>query len=88
MLPDDAGVIDGPDVGVRVAHGLVGAQIEFVAAGFAEPGDTGTVYADVKKPGRYAAVCFIPTGTHGDTEGDGPPHFVQGMVAEFTVDQA
>lgn len=63
-------------------------QIEFIAAGFAEPGDSGTVYADLKKAGRYAAVCFIPTGTHGDTEGDGPPHFAEGMVAEFTVDKA
>jgi uncharacterized cupredoxin-like copper-binding protein len=63
-------------------------QIEFIAAGFAEPGDTGTAYADLKKPGRYAAACFIPTGTHGDVEGDGPPHFAQGMTAEFTVEKA
>ena len=63
-------------------------ESEFVGAGFAEPGDTGSALVDLKKPGRYAAVCFIPVGTHGDTEGDGPPHFTEGMVSEFTVEKA
>lgn len=37
-------------------------------------------------PGEYAAVCFIPVGTTGpDVEGDGPPHFMEGMKTEFTV---
>jgi hypothetical protein len=43
--------------------------------------------------GRYALVCFVPTGAdpeeflnseQGDVEG-GPPHFAQGMHAEVTV---
>ena len=63
-------------------------ESEFVGAGFAEPGvGTGSALVDLKKPGRYAAVCFIPVGTHGDTEGDGPPHFTEGMVSEFTVEK-
>lgn len=51
------------------------------------------------EPGRYAVMCFIPTGVDPDeylaasaeaTEGppdvgDGPPHFVHGMVAELQV---
>lgn len=52
------------------------------------------------EPGRYAVVCFIPTGAdpqdyrdaiadpdqQGPPEVDGgPPHFVQGMVAEIEV---
>jgi hypothetical protein len=52
------------------------------------------------EPGRYAVLCFIPTGVEpqvyleaaaasGDeppqVEG-GPPHFVHGMVAELTVE--
>jgi hypothetical protein len=36
-------------------------------------------------PGRWAYVCFIPVGTVGDTEGTGPPHFVEGMAGELTV---
>ena len=51
------------------------------------------------EPGRYLLVCFIPVGTtaeafaelaeSGGTSEDlpqtGPPHFVQGMVADLTV---
>lgn len=37
-------------------------------------------------PGRWAYVCFIPVGTVGDTEGTGPPHFLEGMAGELTVD--
>lgn len=52
------------------------------------------------EPGRYAVVCFIPTGIDPDTylnaepteEGPpelpadaGPPHFMQGMYAEVLV---
>jgi len=36
--------------------------------------------------GDYLALCFIPTGTTSVTApGHGPPHFVQGMLSEFTV---
>lgn len=51
------------------------------------------------EPGRYAVMCFIPTGvdvdeylaasaeaTDGPPDvGDGPPHVVHGMVAELQV---
>jgi hypothetical protein len=55
----------------------------------------------VDEPGRYAIMCFIPTGAdpgeylaaaaeaeEGPPEGvaGGPPHFVQGMRAELTVE--
>jgi hypothetical protein len=54
---------------------------------FADPGGDDYKVVDLE-PGDYVAVCFIPVGTT-DTEGgppaDGPPHFTQGMVAEFTV---
>jgi hypothetical protein len=53
------------------------------------------------EPGRYLMACFIPTGVDPEAylnapenpdgppqvEGaDGPPHFTQGMYAEFTVE--
>jgi hypothetical protein len=53
---------------------------------FAEPSQTDDKVVDLE-PGDYIAVCFIPMGmTSADgPPPDGPPHFTQGMVAEFTV---
>ena len=43
------------------------------------------VHGTSQTPGNYAVVCFVPVGSVGETEGDGPPHFTEGMVHEFTV---
>ncbi len=51
---------------------------------FAMPGKSDTAFFDLK-PGRYAAVCFIPKGSKDGHEGAGPPHFVEGMIDETTV---
>ena len=57
-----------------------------VGGGFALPGETGYTSAVFKKKGDYAALCFIPVGTTSEeTEGTGPPHFEEGMAAEFEV---
>lgn len=49
------------------------------------PGESEYAVADLR-PGKYAMVCFVPEGTTGrDTEGTGQPHFMKGMVYEFTV---
>ena len=42
-------------------------------------------------PGDYVATCFVPAGTavasDGTiTEGTGTPHFMHGMISEFTVE--
>ena len=50
------------------------------------PGEDGYAVVELE-PGDYIALCFIPTGMTSD-EGpppEGPPHAMQGMVAEFTV---
>lgn len=60
-------------------------KISPVNATWAPPGGSDTVSWNLSEPGRYAIVCFIPVGSVGETEGDGPPHFTQGMVQEFTV---
>jgi plastocyanin len=68
----------------------------------APPGEEGFVAvgdATFSEPGRYAVVCFIPTGADPDEfmaageEGDGPPdveggppHVAHGMFAEVTVE--
>ena len=56
-----------------------------VGGGFAEPGQESYATVNLKAPGRYAAVCFIPVGTTAETDGTGPPHATQGMAAEFEV---
>jgi len=63
-----------------------------IAFGFACPGATSEpIAANMTEPGRYVAVCFIPVGATPETppsefETLGPPHAVQGMVAEVTLE--
>lgn len=80
---------------------------EFQGVLVAFPGETGVNPEDpqgeavipLEQAGRYALLCFIPTGADPeafraaieegaseppDVEG-GPPHFTQGMAAELTV---
>lgn len=55
---------------------------EFSGAVFAyEAGITGGGFLDLT-PGNYLAVCFVPVG--GGEEG--PPHFTQGMLTDFSVE--
>jgi len=56
-------------------------KIEFKTVAFAPPGGEGATLAELD-PGAYAMVCFIPVG--GGEEG--PPHFTQGMIQEFSVE--
>ncbi|HEV7757828.1 MAG TPA: hypothetical protein VGO78_02525 [Acidimicrobiales bacterium] len=53
---------------------------------FAPPGDSDYKVVDLE-PGEYFAACFIPMGMTSEDgpPPEGPPHFTQGMVAEFTV---
>jgi hypothetical protein len=67
------------------------AKVVFIGSGFAPTnGSNGYAFLDTREGGEYVALCFISTGTvmsaDGEfTEGSGPPHFVQGMIHEFTV---
>jgi len=56
------------------------SKTRFVTAAFAPPGESGSTLATLEA-GTYAMVCFVPVGG----EEDGPPHFTQGMIHEFTV---
>jgi uncharacterized cupredoxin-like copper-binding protein len=53
---------------------------------FAAPGDSGYLVVDLE-PGDYVGLCFIPVGMTSEDAPppEGPPHAMQGMVAEFTV---
>ncbi len=56
-------------------------KAQFVTAAFAPPGEGSSTLAELE-PGVYAMVCFIPVGG-GE---DGPPHFTEGMLEEFSVE--
>lgn len=47
-------------------------------------GAVAVVFADFE-PGSHAAVCFVPVGSVEGQDGSGPPHFMEGMLEEFTV---
>ena len=57
-----------------------GDAVTFTLATFSPIGATTYAIGDLE-PGQYAAVCFIPVGGAED----GPPHFTEGMLAEFEV---
>ena len=77
-LPEDASEEDFGELASEVRGG-----------GFAFPGDSDLALMKLKKTGTYVAICFIPVGSTPDTVdqegGDGPPHFTEGMAAEFEV---
>jgi len=71
-------------------------QVTVMGSAVAPPGQTAQAGVTVGQAGDYALVCFIPVGTlpggSGGSGGPGasgapggPPHFVQGMITEFTV---
>lgn len=88
LSEEEVGQVTGPPRGVSVA--LPGEEGRVVVGDLA-----------VDEPGRYVMICAIPTGADPQAYRDllaappasdeppdipgGPPHFVQGMVAEFTV---
>jgi uncharacterized cupredoxin-like copper-binding protein len=55
--------------------------ITFAGFAFASPGESSSSLLTLE-PGAYTMVCVIPVGG----EEGGPPHFTQGMTAEFTVE--
>ncbi len=71
--------------------------VSFLGVAIASPGDTAPETIALDQPGSYIFICFIPVGTKAlpslapdatpneSLLPDGPPHFVQGMVAEFNV---
>jgi uncharacterized cupredoxin-like copper-binding protein len=79
------GVTESLDELFELSDEEIEGKITMVNAVFAPPGSSDTGSWNLASPGNYAIVCFVPVGSVGETEGDGPPHFVEGMVQEFTV---
>ena len=71
--------------------------VTFLGVAVASPGQTAPETITLDQPGSYIFICFIPVGTtelpslapdatpNESLLPDGPPHFLQGMVAEFSV---
>lgn len=57
--------------------------LEFIATtGDVDPGRSGNiVFVAPLDAGQYSMVCFL-----FDTEGDGTPHFMKGMLKEFSIE--
>ena len=79
------GVTESVDELFALPEEEIMGKITPVNAAFAPPGGSDTAPLNLASPGSYAVVCFIPVGSVGETEGDGPPHLAEGMVQEFTV---
>ena len=56
------------------------SKITFAGAAFAMPGEEAATLLELEA-GEYTMVCFVPVGGE-----DGPPHFTEGMLAEFSVE--
>jgi hypothetical protein len=62
-----------------------------VGHSFACPGTTADAAGvDLRSPGRYLVLCFIPTGARADTDPKdfdmlGEPHAMRGMVVEIDI---
>src|SRR5690606_30532325 len=82
------------------AEAIVGEPLGVAVAAPNEDGEVVMGELTVNDPGRYVMLCFIPVGADPDAVatamagaggeepdlGDGPPHAMEGMVAEFTVE--
>jgi hypothetical protein len=87
VLRKNDGVTESADEILALPQAEALEKVEVVGvAGPVEGSQTAYVVADLDA-GDYIAACFIPVGTT-TLEGappEGPPHFTQGMVQEFSV---
>jgi uncharacterized cupredoxin-like copper-binding protein len=69
-------------------------KIQVLGFAMAAPGESDQAFVDLES-GRYGALCFFPVGSTPEAvaaaeesgeEIEAPPHFTQGMLAEFTVE--
>jgi hypothetical protein len=85
------GVTESFDEILELPEGQSEELMTFVGAANAEPGESRATVFEVEA-GEYIALCFIPVGAPvGGPEGEGedppgPPHWVEGMRSEFTVE--
>jgi hypothetical protein len=72
--------------------------VENIGVAFAEPGETSQEVVTTGEAGDYLMLCFIPAGTtslpsmdpnasDAPSLGTGAPHFMLGMLQEFSVTQ-
>jgi plastocyanin len=94
------GVTTSLDELLAMPEGESNKLVTFLDIAVAGPGETAPNTITLDQPGSYIFVCFIPVGTtalpslapgatpNADTLPDGKPHFLEGMVAEFSATAA
>jgi uncharacterized cupredoxin-like copper-binding protein len=94
LLRKNDGVTETFDQLLELPEDQAEQKTTAVGSAFAEPGGSDYAVVDLE-PGEYLAICFIPVGLTpeaaqaaeaGGPEPSGPPHFTEGMQAEFTVE--
>ncbi len=83
------GVTESLEELLALDEGELMEKVEPVGGAFAPTtGSQGLAILDLEE-GEYVGLCFVPVGTSvedgEEQEGDGPPHFEEGMSLEFTV---
>lgn len=70
-------------------------KLEFLAGTRVAQGQSNYVIADLKKPGRYGVVCFLPVGStsleaaeQAESRRGATPHWTEGMLATFTAERS
>ena len=87
LMRKNPGVTDSAEELLALPQEEAMAKVTMLGSpAFALPGAADHKVVDLE-PGDYVAACFIPMGMTSDDgpPPEGPPHFTQGMVAEFTV---
>ena len=96
MLKVNDGVTDTPIDLLSLPEEELMSKASIASVTFGPPGAESYGIAELT-PGRYIAACFLPQGATPEVmaqmegpesstpPGVGPPHFMEGMVQEFTV---
>ncbi|MEZ5322836.1 MAG: hypothetical protein R2698_12325 [Microthrixaceae bacterium] len=93
LLRINDGVAESLDELLALPQDEAATKTTMVGQAFAPIGDTAGAVVDLK-PGRYAALCFLPVGSTQEAwdsmmsagaDPEGTPHAMQGMAQEFTV---
>ena len=91
VLRRNAGVAETFDELLKLPQDQAMKLVAVVGGVQAAPGEAVPQPVVADQPGEYALICFIPQGTTaapsaGASLPAGPPHFILGMLATFTVE--
>jgi hypothetical protein len=88
LMRKNDGVTESAEELLALGEEEASTKVTFLGAGGPIPaGESEYLVAELTR-GDYVAVCFLPVGMTAmdGPPPEGPPHFTQGMVSEFTVE--